>query len=71
MSAEQNQSTTYYAENGYVWKSPVHKRHDDGTTTVTIGFRVCKMMPEVGDEQAHAVAQLMNAGDAVLQERQS
>jgi hypothetical protein len=58
---------SYYAKGGYVWKSPIKKCDDaTGSTSLTIGFRVCKMMDEVGDEAAETVAALMNAGDKYL-----
>jgi hypothetical protein len=53
----------YRAEGGYVWKEPVRRKLPEGGESVTIGFRVCRMMPEVGDEAAETVAALMNLGE--------
>lgn len=52
----------YYAQNGAVWKHPIHTRNEDGTTSITIGFRVCTMSEMVGPDAAETVAVLMNAG---------
>lgn len=56
----------YYAKDGMVWKHPVYTKRDDGTTTITIGFPVCRMHDAVGDDAAETVAQLMNAGASTL-----
>lgn len=54
----------YYAKDGVVWKHPVHKKNNDGTTTITVGFPVCEMHDAVGADAAETVAELMNLGDA-------
>lgn len=56
----------YYAKDGMVWKHPIHTKHADGSTGITIGFPVCEMHDAVGADSAEIVAQLMNAGDAAL-----
>lgn len=58
---------SYYAEAGYVWKSPIRKANPGGGASYTLGFRVCKMMPEVGAKAAEVVAELMNTGHAALE----
>jgi hypothetical protein len=62
----------YYAKAGCVWKRPI-QRHDEvaKVTHITMGFRVCRMMDEVGDEAAETVAALMNAGDAALNKQEN
>lgn len=54
---------TYTGKGGYVWKEPVETRHPDGSSSVTLGFRVCKVMPEVGDEAAGTLAAMLNAAE--------
>lgn len=53
----------YTASEGVVWKEPVETKHPDGTSSFTLGFRVCTMSPDVGGQAAEAVARLMNAGE--------
>lgn len=52
----------YYAKDGMVWKRPEHKSNPDGSTTITVGFPVCKMHDCVGPDAAAGVAHLMNVG---------
>lgn len=54
---------TYTGKGGYVWKEPVETKHSDGTSSFTLGFRVCKMMPEVGDAAAITLAKMLNAAE--------
>lgn len=54
---------TYTGKGGYVWKEPVETKHPDGTTSFTLGFRVCKVMPEVGDEAATTLAMMLNIAE--------
>jgi hypothetical protein len=56
---------TYYARDGRVFKSPVSRKHADGSTGITIGFPVCDMHDAAGDEAAPVVAQLMNRGETL------
>ena len=49
----------YYAKDGYVWKRSIHTKVEGGTE-IEIGFRVCKMCPEVGDEVAETIAEVLN-----------
>jgi hypothetical protein len=51
----------YYAKDGVVWKAPIAHRNV-GSTSISIGFPVCKMHDAVGPEAAEAVAALMNLG---------
>lgn len=66
----------YEARDGVVWKKPVETDHGDGKMSITIGFPVCLMHDVVGgDDEAKqqaavAVANLMNAGHAVLSEQE-
>jgi len=62
MSAGERQDCPYYAKDGRVWKSPVQRKNDDGSTTISIGFPVCRMDEAVGDGAAETVAYLMNRG---------
>lgn len=63
---EARREPTYYAEGGYVWKNPVEKQRDGGGRSITLGFRVCKVCEDLGDDAAEIVAALMNAGEAAL-----
>jgi hypothetical protein len=56
----------YYAAQGVVWKRPISEPSPMGGTLTTIGFPVCRMDPMVGEDGAHLVAQLMNAGDIAM-----
>jgi hypothetical protein len=60
----------YYAKAGSVWKRPVHRKTETGTS-ITMGFRVCTMAPDVGHEAAETVAALMNAGDAAMNKKET
>jgi hypothetical protein len=52
----------YYAKDGLVWKRPVETKRENGTTTVSIGFPVCRMH-DAAEGQEGVVAELMNRGD--------
>ncbi|MEA6930782.1 hypothetical protein ONR30_23660, partial [Salmonella enterica subsp. enterica serovar Kentucky] len=56
----------YYGQDGAVWKAPIETRKEAGSTTISIGFKVCTMTDVVGPEAADTVADLMNAGVAAL-----
>lgn len=62
MSQPHDTLTPYFAKDGMVWKHPLHRHNDNGTTTISIGFPICKMHEAVGDEAAEQVAELMNLG---------
>lgn len=52
----------YYARGGKVWKSPVRRRKEGGSS-IQLGFPVCTMTEAAGEENAAVVAELMNRGD--------
>ncbi len=54
---------TYTGKGGYVWKEPVETKHPDGISSFALGFRVCKMMPEVGDDAASTLAEMLNTAE--------
>lgn len=60
----------YEAIDGVVFRKSVEMRNDDGTTSYTLGFPVCRPDKAVGAEQANTIAMLMNAGDAAFRKAQ-
>lgn len=48
----------YYAKHGMVWKRPVEKKHEDGSTTVSLGFPVCKLH-EACEGQEEQIAEML------------
>jgi hypothetical protein len=56
---------TYYARDGRVFKSPVSRKHADGSTGITLGFPICDMHDAAGDEAAPVLALLMNRGEVL------
>lgn len=54
----------YEAKGREVWVQPIIVKEDDGTTTMTLGFKFCEVAEAVKDPEAiaAALAELMNQG---------
>lgn len=52
---------TYYAEGRAVFRAPKATKHADGSTTYTMGFRVCVVDEHVTEGAAAFIAAAMNA----------
>ena len=52
----------YYAKGRGVWKRPILTKNDDGSATISIGFKICKISDDMEYEAANTVAELMNLG---------
>lgn len=64
MSADSTETPgPYYANTDRVLKKPIHTNHNDGSTSITVGFPICIMHDAVGTEGGAIVAELMNRGD--------
>jgi hypothetical protein len=56
---EHEAKARYYAKGEVVFKAPVEKRKADGTTSITIGFPVCKVSDYIGPEGAASLAEML------------
>lgn len=55
----------YYAKNGLVWKRPVYTEQEDGSTSISMGFPVCKLH-EACAGQEKAFAKMLNEAEVAL-----
>ena len=51
---------SYYAKEMKVWRKPKHTKNGDGSTSISMGFYVCKVSNSIGYEGAKAIAESLN-----------
>lgn len=53
----------YYAKGAMVFKRPVERQREDGSTATSLGFPVCTVSEFLGEEGATILAAMLNKAD--------
>ncbi len=56
---------TFYAKGREVWKNSKETKHDNGTSSFSLGFPVCVLHDAAPDTAAQAIADSLNLNPAV------
>jgi hypothetical protein len=59
------QEPAFYAEGETVWKAPVEHKKTDGSITISLGFKLCRMT-DAGGGNAPAVAAILSAHEPLV-----